>query len=79
MQTLPWQKIILLILALTIVIGLSGCQSKLAKGVENSFEALKQVPDRLVQGISNVLGGIGDVGGALADSIKNVIGNMTGP
>ena len=78
MRNLPWQKIILLILILTIAIGLTGCQSKLAKSIGNSFEKLSQVPDHLVQGISNLLSGIGDVGGALADSIKNVIGNMTG-
>ncbi len=78
MRNLPWQKIILSILLLTILIGIPGCQSGLAKGVENSFKTLSQVPDRVGNVISNIMGSLSDIGGALADQISRIIGNMTG-
>jgi len=78
MRSLPWRKIILTILILAILIGSSGCTSKVAKDLKNSFDTLSQVPDHLGQAISNILSGVGDIGGALADQVSKIIGNMTG-
>jgi len=78
MRSLPWRKIILTILILAILIVSSGCQSKVAKDLKNSFDTLSQVPDHLGKAISNIFSGLGDIGGALADQISNIIGNMTG-
>jgi hypothetical protein len=78
MRNLPWQKIILSVLLLTILIGIPGCQSSLAKGVEHTFNTLSHLPDHVGNVIANIMGGLSDIGGALADQISRIIGNMTG-
>ena len=75
---LPWQKIILSIFILAILIGASGCQSKLAKDVENTLDSFSQIPDHVGNIFSKVLGSLSDIGGALADQVNKIIGNMTG-
>ena len=78
MRNLPWQKIILFILILSILIVSSGCQSKLAKNLENSFDAFSHAPDKLVGVFTDLLGGLSDIGGALIQQIKNIVGGMRG-
>ena len=78
MRYLPWQKIILSILILAILIGASGCQSKLARDVEKTLDSFSHVPDHVGNIFSKILGGLSDIGGALADQVSKIIGNMTG-
>jgi phage-related protein len=75
---LPWQKIILSIFILAMLIGASGCQSNLAKAVENTLDSFSQIPDHVGNIFSDVLGSLSDIGGALADQVSKIIGNMTG-
>jgi predicted PurR-regulated permease PerM len=76
MQARYWWKITLIILTITILLGLSGCQ--VIEGMENTADEFSQIPDRLEQAVFNLLAGIRNIGGALADQIRNIIGNMTG-
>jgi hypothetical protein len=78
MRNLPWQKIILSFLILTIIIGSSGCQSRLGKSLDNTIDAFAKVPDQILMALANLMGGLSDIGGALADQISNIIRNMTG-
>ena len=78
MGYLSWQKIILSILILAILIGISGCQSKLARDVEETLDAFSQLPDRVGNIFSEIMGGLSDIGAALADQVSKIIGNMTG-
>lgn len=80
MRSLPWQKIILSILFLTILIGLTGCQSdsKLVQDLKNTIDAFAQIPAHLAKAVVNLMGSIGDIGGALGEQIKNIIQGMTG-
>ena len=78
MRNKPWQIIILSILILAILIGLSGCTSKVVKNLENGFDTLTHVPDHIGNIVSGLLSGLSDIGGALADQISNIVGGMTG-
>ena len=78
MRYLSWRKIILSILVLAMLIGASGCQSKLIKGVENTFDAFTQIPDHVGNIFSKIMESLSDIGGALADQFNRMIGNMTG-
>ena len=77
MPCLPWRKIILFILIITILIGSSGCQSRAGKALDNTLDAFSQVPHRLVQVFTNLMGGLSDIGGALAEQVKNIVQGMT--
>jgi hypothetical protein len=78
LRNLPWQKIILFILILTITIGLSGCQSEVVKDLKNTIHAFSQVPHQLDKAFTSILGSLNDIGGALAKQISNIVGRMTG-
>jgi len=76
MQACNWWKIILIILTISALLGLSGCQ--LIEGIENTADEFSHIPDRLEQAVFNLLAGIKNIGGALADQIRNIVGNMIG-
>jgi hypothetical protein len=76
MQNFPWQKIILSILILAIMIGVSGCQSKPFKGTEDFINSFARAPDILGRIVTDLLGGLRNIGGALADQISNIVGGM---
>jgi hypothetical protein len=78
MRKLPWQKIILTILVLTILIGASGCQSKIVKDLGNSMHAFTQVGGNLERVVTNLMSGLSNIGGALADQVNNIVQGMTG-
>jgi len=78
MRKLPWQKIILSILVLTILIVVSGCQSKIVKDVGNSMNGFTQVGSNLEKVITNLMSGMGNIGQALADHVNNIVKGMTG-
>jgi hypothetical protein len=76
MRRLPWRKIILSLLLLTIIIGLYGCQ--LGKNLDNTVREFSTIPDRIAQGFTNLMGSVSGIGSALADSIGNIVNGMTG-
>jgi hypothetical protein len=78
MRKLPWQKIIFFILILAILVGISGCQSNLAKDLDNLINSFAHAPDHLVRIVTNLMGGLSNIGGALADQVKNIVQGMTG-
>lgn len=77
MEHLPWKKILLCILIITIIIGISACQSKLGKGIGNFFDTLSQMPDHVGDIFTKIMGGLSDIGAALAEQVNRIIGNMT--
>jgi hypothetical protein len=57
-----WWKITLIILTISALLGLSGCQ--VIEGMENTADEFSQIQDRLEQAVFNLLAGI-NIGGAL--------------
>jgi hypothetical protein len=78
MRTLPWQKIIFFLLILVILFGISGCQSNIAKDLDNFFHSFAHAPDHLARVVTNLMGGLSNIGDALADQVKNIVQGMTG-
>jgi hypothetical protein len=76
----PWNKLILSLLILAIVIVSSGCQAgtEVKKSLQHTIDEFARLPQRLVHALTNLLSGLGDIGGALAEQIGNIIQNMTG-
>ena len=78
MRNLPWQKIIIFILFLTILVGITGCQSNIAKDLDNFIHSFAHAPDHLARIVTNLMGGLNNIGDALADQVKNIVQGMTG-
>lgn len=78
MRKLPWQKIILTILILIILIVASGCQSKVVKDLGNNMHGFTQVGSNLERMVANLMSGLSNIGGALADQVNNIVRGMTG-
>jgi predicted PurR-regulated permease PerM len=76
MQRLTWRKIFIIMLLLTILIGLSGCQA--AKNLDSFTHEISTIPDRIGQALVNLLGSISDIGSALASQVGNIVKNFTG-
>jgi hypothetical protein len=72
MQILPWQKIIL-----TILSGISGCQSNLANDLGSSRHGLIQVEGKMESVITNLTGGMSNIGGVLDDQVNNNVQGIT--
>ena len=78
MRELPWKRIILFLLLLVILIGITGCQSTLAKDLDNFIHSFTHAPDHVARVVTNLMGGLSNIGDALADQVKNIVQGMTG-
>jgi hypothetical protein len=79
MLSFPWQRIILSILMLAIMIGSSGCQFKLGKDLNKTIDTFAHLTNHIVKAFTTLLDELSDISGALYEQIGNIIQNMTGP
>lgn len=81
MRGIPWNKIIFSVLILTLLIGLSSCNSdsKVVKDLKTTIDEFAKLPQRLVLALTNLMGGLRDIGGALAEQVRNIVQGMTEP
>jgi len=78
MRELHWKRIILIFLILVILIGITGCQSNLAKDLDNFIHSFAHAPDHLARIVTSLMGDLSNIGDALADQVKNIVQGMTG-
>jgi hypothetical protein len=78
MRKSPWLKIILTLLVLTILIGISGCQSKIVNDFGNSMHGFTHVGRDLGRVVTDLMSGLSNIGGALADQVNNIFRGMSG-
>ena len=77
MRVRPWQKIIAIVLVVTILFGASGCQSKVGQELGNSIHSFTQIGGNLESAVTNLMHGLNNIGSALADQVNNIVRGMT--